>query len=139
MTSFMSAVAEVIDGAGPVDPPATMPSEPRSVAAGAARQAAIRFLAEQLTSEANAVLADRGERIELEDRAGDGVLGFTLRYRSRQAEVSTRFADGVAFGRLRGVAIGVQDEQLCELTGPEALEDLILRLLAGPDASVAGP
>ncbi len=137
MTPFMSAVAEVVGGTGHAGLPATVPSEPRPMGVGAERQVAIRSLAEQLASEANAVLAARGERVELEDRPGDGVLVFTLRYRSRQAEVSTRFADGIAYGRLRGVAVGAQDEPARELAGPEALEDLILRLLAGHDEAPA--
>jgi hypothetical protein len=60
MTPFMERVAEVVTGGERGSSPGTRPSEPRPVVIGADEQVMTRALAEQLVSEANAVLASIG-------------------------------------------------------------------------------
>ena len=74
MTPFMHQVQELLDG-GPTSSPQTLPSESVTVAHGADVQVLIRSLAEQLVSEANAILVDtdRGV-IALTDETGPGAL-----------------------------------------------------------------
>jgi hypothetical protein len=149
MTPFMVAVAQACQDPGPPGRPRTVPSEPRSVGVGTERQVAVRSLAEQLVCEANAVLSEFGEHLRLEDDTGAGALGFVLSVRDRRAQVRTAYADGVTRARLSWStpAAAGPEEPLAEptegptegpteeLAEPEAVEDLILRLLAG----LAGP
>ena len=135
MTPFMLRVAELIESDADVDEPlpspATVPSQVRSLSHGADYQVAIRSLAEQLVCEANAVLDEADDHLTLTDELSDGQLAFAVRYRGRQARVSTRFADGVAVGRLIGD--GVESAEPRELAGAEALPDLLLLLIAESD------
>ncbi|GAA0672054.1 hypothetical protein GCM10009535_59660 [Streptomyces thermocarboxydovorans] len=134
MTPFMARVADIVGK--PLDEalqPTTRPSVPKPVGVGADDQVLIRSLAEQLVSEANAVLADQGELITLEDELVDGWLGFRLCYRGRCARVVTRFARGRALGRLLGDGVGTSQPR--ELTSPEEVEPLLLLLLTDPDVA----
>ncbi len=131
MTPFMIRVAELI-GAEVDAPPEpltyrTRPSTGMPVNVGADRHVAVRSLTEQLLCEANAVLADSDDRLSLFDETNDGELAFTVTYRNRAVRVSTRFADGIAYGRLGGD--GVQTGPARELTGAEAVADLLVLLL----------
>jgi len=134
MTPFMARVAHTL-GEPPDEAllPTTSPSVPKPVGIGADNQVLIRSLAEQRVSEANAVLADQGEAITLEDELVDGRLGFRLRYRDRCARVVTRFTRGSALGRLLGDGVGTSQPR--ELTGPEEVEPLLLLLLTDPDVA----
>lgn len=87
MTSFMAAVEEVLEGHRP-PPPSTSPSSARCVAVAVDGQVFLRAAAEQLVSEANAVLGDRGS-IHLSDEQVEGRLGFALSYRNRGVHLST--------------------------------------------------
>jgi hypothetical protein len=135
MTPFMSAVAAVVDAQAEAVAPATAEALPKPVGEGADYQVAVRSLAEQLVSEANAVLAARGERIDLVDEAVDGRLCFTLSYRDRRAELSMAFDGRHAQGRLLcdgGVPLpGEFTDTRHELADPKAVADLILALLSG--------
>jgi hypothetical protein len=130
MTPFMLRVAEVVGV--DTDPeslpvPETAPSVPRPVNEGADRQVAVRSMAEQLLCEANAVLVEQDDHLTLVDEVGDAELTFVVSYRGRQARVSTRFDGGVAVGQI--VGDGVSSAGPRELTGPDALPDLLLLLL----------
>ncbi|NBM16143.1 hypothetical protein [Streptomyces sp. GC420] len=134
MTPFMLCVAEILGRdprAGELPVPGTRPSEPASAGAGADRQVAVRALAEQLVCEANAVLTQADDHLALTDELSVGELAFSVHYRGRTARVSTRFADGTAYGRL--VGDGLTDTGPRELDGPGALTGLLLRLLAESD------
>jgi hypothetical protein len=136
MTPFMTRVAELVD-TPTAQLPEMQPSTLRPWNAGVDTQASLRSLAEQLICEANAVLAGTGERILLEDELAEDVLGFTLRFARRRARISTRRVGDAAHARFDGV--GSRCSQTRELAGPEALEDVILQLLAGrlrPEAAV---
>jgi hypothetical protein len=118
MTPFMERVAEAVTGGEQGGSPGTRPSEPRPVVIGADEQVMTRALAEQLVSEANAVLVSAGpgaagpgaagpgaagDVIDLEDELGEGRLSFVMRYQERYARVSTSFAHRTSVGRLHGV------------------------------------
>lgn len=133
MTPFMHRVRVVAGrGDGDVLAPATRPSVPKPVRAGVAEHVAIRSLAEQLSSEANAVLPG-SDPITLVDEAGDGRLSFSLTYRTRIARWETHFPGPMAVAQLSGDAKVTSGP--CELDGPEELETVILLLLSDPDKS----
>lgn len=128
MTPFMLAVQAVLDGqAAPA--PRTGHSRPRGVAAATDTQVVIRSLAEQLVSEANAVLAEHGTAISLADATGPGELAFTLGYRGRSARVSTRVTGRTATGQL--LLPGQPPAAARELRSQDELQALLLTLLAG--------
>lgn len=130
MTAFMQRIASIV-GADTVPDEIPMPttriSERIATGTGADRQVAVRSLAEQLVCEANAVLDASDDHLDLIDETLPSELAFQVRYRGRAARVSTTFADGTAYGRL--VGDGFESELPRELDGPEALPDLIVRLL----------
>ena len=133
MTPFMQRVADLVGSevAAEADIAVPMPmtriSQRIATGTGADRHVAIRSLAEQLLCEANAVL-DRGDdQLSLIDETLPHELAFKMTYRGRAARVSTTFVDGTAFGRL--VGDGFESEVPRELEGPDALPDLIVRLL----------
>lgn len=131
MTPFMARVAELI-GAGPAGRPEpvsyrTRPSAWTAANAGADRHIALRALAEQLMCEANAVLADYDDHMTLSDETGGTELAFSVFYRNRAVRMSTRFADGAAFGQLTGD--GIEPGPARELDGPQAVADLLAAVL----------
>ena len=137
MTPFMVRVAEIV-GRSAQDPgpedldtiapmPMTRVSQRIATSTGADRQVAIRSLAEQLVCEANAVLAHSDDHLSLTDEPLPTELAFSVGFRGRAARVSTTFEDGTAYGRLVGDGFG--SELPHELDGPDALPDLLIRLL----------
>lgn len=127
MTPFMLAVQALLDGEE-VPQPDTEPSQTRSVAVATDTQFIARSLAEQLVSEANAILAEHGHRISLVDDSGFGELGFTLGYRDRSARVQTVLSGHTAVGRL--VVPGLPEDEPRQLTTGDELQALVLSLLA---------
>ena len=130
MTAFMQRIATIVGSDS--DPeripmPTTRISERIATGTGADRQVAIRSLAEQLVSEANAVLDQSDDRLALIDETLPHELAFEVVYRGRAARVSTTFVNGTAYGLL--VGDGFEHEHPVELDGPQALPDLIVRLL----------
>jgi hypothetical protein len=118
--------------------PKTRISQRIATGTGADRQVAIRSLAEQLVCEANAVLSSAGSSISGAGGAGDdhlvlfdetlpNELAFNVTYHGRAVRVSTTFEDGTAYARL--VGDGFESEVPQELDGPDALPDLLVRLL----------
>ena len=130
MTAFMQRIATIV-GSDTVPETIPMPttriSERIATGTGADRQVAIRSLAEQLVSEANAVLDQSDDRLALIDETLPSELAFEVVYRGRAARVSTTFVNGTAYGLL--VGDGFEHELPEELDGPQALPDLIVRLL----------
>jgi hypothetical protein len=129
MTPFMTRVAEAVDGEADVERPHLRPSVAKSVPVGADEQMVLRALAEQLVSEANAVLYDNPQHIELTDRLIDGQIGFTMSFGARTAVVRTAFDHHAAVGELEG--FGGRNGDHLELAGLDQLENLILLLLCG--------
>ena len=113
VTPFMITVQNLLHGE-PAPAPRTVASTERSVAEAAHSQVELRSLAEQLVSEANAVLRDHGNVIELRDEAGAGRLAFVAR------ELTDELQDGgdvvaVVEQALQGKGeIGVGDRPLAE-------------------------
>lgn len=136
MTPFMTRVAELVgtpeEDLADLDTIAPMPdtriSRRIATGTGADRQVAIRSLAEQLVSEANAILGSADDRLGLVDETLPHELAFNVTHGARAARVSTTFQDGTAYGRL--VGDGFETELPCELEGTDALPDLLIRLLA---------
>jgi hypothetical protein len=126
MTPFMLSVQALFDGAA-APRPAMMDSHPVSVPVATDTQVIIRSLAEQLVSEANAILREHGHVISLEDEVGPGQLTFTLSYHDRAAQVRTVLAGRSAVVRLTldGHAAGAPRQ----LTGEDELRALVLSLI----------
>lgn len=137
MTPFMTRVAEFVGEPDPADVPeiaqrrTTMPetriSRRVATGTGADRHVALRSLAEQYVCEANAVLGSERDHLDLVDEPLPDELAFTVTYREQGARCSTLFTDGRAFGRLVGSFF--EGEEARELEGPDALPDLLVRLL----------
>ncbi len=130
MTPFMLRVAEIVGAQVEPDAlpmPATRLSRRIATGTGADRQVALRSLAEQLVCEANAVLGAADDQLALVDETLPSELAFSVTCRGRRARVSTAFADGTAIGRLIGD--GFDSEAPVELDSPDALPDLLVRLL----------
>lgn len=124
MTPFMFAVRELLDGDAAPEY-RTERSDPQPVAAAAHTQVEIRALAEQLVSEANAVLL--GE-ITLVDDSGPGELAFTMGYRDRSARVRTALSGRTAVAQL--LVDGRAEDTPRRLTDEDDLRALVLSLLA---------
>lgn len=135
MTPFMVRVADML-GAEYTDDlelpsPALRPAKYRPVGKGNSIHHAYRGLTEQLVCEANALLADEDDHLNLVDDVIGDELMFSVYYRGRVAVVSTVFSDHKCYGRV--VADGIDSTEPVELAGPEAVEDLLLLLLMESD------
>jgi hypothetical protein len=126
MTPFMQAVGDRLEGVGPAVPD-TEPSEPESVAVATDAQVIIRSLAEQLISEANAVLGGDCPVLTLVDETGPGALAFTLGCGDRTARVQTVMSGQTAVAQL--VIDGEADPTPRRLTSEGELQALVLSLI----------
>src|ERR1700757_997693 len=126
MTPFMLGVQARLDGE-PAPAAITTPSLPRPVPVGTDTQVIIRSLAEQLVSEANAVLREHGDVISLDDEVVPGELTFTLGYRDRSARVRTAISGRSALVPL--VLDGAAAGQPRQLSGEDELQALVLNLI----------
>lgn len=135
MTPFMLRVAEVVGSDDFDDLESPMPqtklSIPRPIGLGNDRQVALRGYAEQLVCEVNAVLWHEDDQMALVDEVQGDELVFLVTYRGRVARISTEFVSGTAFGRI--LADGMNFDEPHELSGREALEDLMIMLLVESD------
>lgn len=127
MTPFMHRVQALLDGAA-APTAITAPSEPSPVPVATDRQVIVRSLAEQLVSEANAVLRDHDDLISLDDEVGPGGLSFTLGYRDHSARVQTSMSGRSALACL--VIDGRAGQQPHMLSGENELQALVLSLIA---------
>jgi len=128
MTFFMHRLAEALAGEGPAEipMPAMRPSAPAAFIVGSDRHVALRSYVEQLVSEANAVIVDPVSHLTLFDEVGGDELAFTITCNSHVARVATHFREGKATGEI--ISDDLPREEPYELSGPEALPDLIIRL-----------
>lgn len=126
MTPFMISVRAVLDGE-PAPDAATTKSRPVAVPVATDAQVIIRSLAEQLVSEANAILREHGEVVTLDDEVGPSGLTFTLGYRGRAAQVQTVMAGGSAVARL--ILDGRTDDTPRQLSSEDELASLVLSLI----------
>jgi len=126
MTPFMLGVQARLDGE-PAPAAITTPSLPRPVPVVTDTQVIIRSLAEQLVSEANAILREHGDVISLDDEVGPGELAFTLGYRGRSARVQTVMSGRSAVARL--LVDGDADDSPRQLQTEDELQSLVLSLI----------
>jgi len=127
MTPFMHRVQALLDG-GAAPRAVTALSEPRPVPIATDSQVIVRSVAEQLVSEANAVLRDHGDLISLDDEVGPGGLSFTLGYQDHSARVQTTVSGRSAMACL--VMDGQAGQQPRMLSGENELQALVLSLIA---------
>ncbi|HJP72757.1 MAG TPA: hypothetical protein VJ914_00730 [Pseudonocardiaceae bacterium] len=127
MTPFMHSVAALLDGeSAPVA--LTEDSAPVPVPVATDTQVIVRSLAEQLVSEANAILREHGDVISLIDTVGPGELAFTLGYRDRAVRVQTVMSGRSALVSL--VVAGQPEPRPRRLSGEDELQALVLGLIA---------
>jgi hypothetical protein len=79
------------------------------------------------------VIEDELDHLALTDEIADDRLAFTISYHGHHARVSTLFAGGQAFSQLLSDDAAWSEPR--ELAGPEALPDLIVRLLVDARAA----
>ncbi|WP_020663804.1 hypothetical protein [Amycolatopsis benzoatilytica] len=127
MTPFMLSVQELLDGEATPEP-ATEPAYPEKVAAATDTQVVVRSLAEQLVSEANAVLGPHREPLTLVDETGPGALAFTLGRADRTARVQTVVSGRTATAEL--VIGGTPSGTRRRLTSEDEVQALLLSLIA---------
>jgi hypothetical protein len=129
MTPFMLSVQDLLDGK-PAPRVTTVSSEPGPIPAATDAQVVVRSLAEQLVSEANAVLREHGELIRLDDEVGPGGLAFTLGYGERNARLQTAISGCSALVRL--TIDGQTEDRPRRLSSAGELQALVLSLIAQP-------
>jgi len=127
MTPFMIAVQDLVEG-GDHTEPATASSHERRLAEATDEQMMIRSLAEQLVSEANAILREHGPVVDLTDECGPGALAFTLSYCDRSARLQTSMSGRSAIARLTTSADRDTDPRT--LAGEDELQAVVLSLIA---------
>lgn len=127
MTPFMLAVQSLLDGAAAPEP-RTEETMPTTVAVATDTQVIVRSLAEQLVSEANAMLREHGRTIDLVDTTGPDRLSFTLAYGDHTARVETSMSGHTAVARL--VVAGRETERPRRLSSEDELQALVLSLIA---------
>jgi len=125
MTPFMLAVQALLEGDQPPEP-ATKPSRPRPVAKAADTHVILRSLAEQLVSEANAVLRGRGVWESAWSTTPSGELMFTVRHGDRAARVRTVVSGHTALGQL--VKAGAPSRSRASSRRRKELQALVLSL-----------
>lgn len=86
-TPFMLRMRDALTGDGGHSVLHFEPSRPTSVAFAIDEWFGLRARAEHVIAEANAMLHDSAERIELEDEFGTGHLGFSVRWRDREVRI----------------------------------------------------
>ncbi len=83
-TPFMLRMRDALTGESGSSVLHFEPSRPTSIAVAVDEWFGLRARAEHVVAEANAMLHDSAERIELDDEFGTGHLGFSLRWRDRK-------------------------------------------------------
>lgn len=126
MTPFMLSVQSLLDG-DPPSPAATTDTRPVPLPVAADAQMMVRSLAEQLVSEANALLREHGDVLSLDDEVGPGALAFTLGFRDRAARIQTVMSGRSAEARL--IIDGHFEDAPRRLSGEDELQALVLSLI----------
>lgn len=86
-TPFMLRVRDALVGESPPTTLHVEPSRPQAIAVAVNEWFELRARAEHVIAEANAMLAEGAERIELEDEFGTDHLSFVLRWRDRALRI----------------------------------------------------
>lgn len=130
MTTFTDRVAACVGPAPSIPPyPRTQPAEPVASDVGLARQRLFFAEATILAAQANAVLRERDEPVQVLIEGAAGDPGFDIRVGSAHSRVVTTVnVDDQAFSRLLGD--GLNRTGARELVGPAELARLILLLVS---------
>ncbi len=126
MTPFMLSVQAILDGE-PAPQAATSEAHPTSLPLATDAQMMVRSLAEQLVSEANAILREHGDVISLQDEVGPDELAFIIGFREHAARVQTVMAGRTAEVRL--IVDGRIEDTPRQLSGEHELQALVLSLI----------
>lgn len=128
MTEFMRRVDQAVRGQlAVVRRPTLTHSRHLSTGQGAHEQVETRAYAEQLLSEANAVLAScGGTTLSLDDLSGTLDQVFVIRFGAGWAQFATRFRGDRSYAELQGSSVSLARHQLVD---GGSLEDLIVALV----------
>ena len=129
-TPLMLRVRDVLDGADRSAPLRLRVSPIQPIADATDEWFYLRARSEQVLAEANAMIGDRTEQVDLDDEYGTGQLGFVLR-RGAARSVSAWDRPGgrpgsSCSGPPRWTRLRVEPED------QDVLEDLVIQLLADP-------
>lgn len=127
-TPLMLRVRDVLDGADRSAPLRLRVSSIHPIAEATDAWFYLRARSEQVVAEANAMIGDRVDPVDLEDEYGTGQLGFVLRRGGRSVRICMVQSGRQAWVELQRPA--AVDEVPVEPEDPAALEDLVVDLLA---------
>jgi hypothetical protein len=128
MTEFMHRLDEVLGGVrSAVRIPELVESSYLKTGEGVHEQVETRAYAEQLVSEANAVLSTAGQtRLSLEDLSGTLDQVFVIRCGAAWAQLATRFQSRGSYAEVLGSSLKGLRQKLID---SGALEDLLVSLV----------
>jgi hypothetical protein len=127
VSQYMERVQQLLDHELTPPPVRTVTRAPRSIADANDEWVAQRAMAEQIVSEANAMLGDGRPKVELVDELGRPDLTFVVRGPGGWLRVTMHAADGLAWLGCEGSLPSVPDG--AELAEPQVLEDVVLHLI----------
>jgi hypothetical protein len=129
-TPLMLRVRDVLDGADRSAPLRLRVSPIQPIADATDEWFYLRARSEQVLAEANAMIGDRTEQVDLDDEYGTGQLGFILRRGGRSVRICMGQTGRQAWVELQRPS--AVDEAPVEPEDQDVLEDLVIQLLADP-------
>jgi hypothetical protein len=129
-TPLMLRVRDVLDGADRSAPLRLRVSPIQPIADATDEWFYLRARSEQVLAEANAMIGDRTEQVDLDDEYGTGQLGFVLRRGGRSVRICMGQTGRQAWVELQRPS--AVDEAPVEPEDQDVLEDLVIQLLADP-------
>jgi|SoiMethySBSTD1v2_1073268.scaffolds.fasta_scaffold1560952_2 hypothetical protein len=133
-TPLMLRVRDVLDGADRSAPLRLRVSPIQPIADATDEWFYLRARSEQVLAEANAMIGDRTEQVDLDDEYGTGQLGFVLRRGGRSVRICMGQTGRQAWVELQRPS--AVDEAPVEPEDQDVLEDLVIQLLADPVGEV---
>jgi hypothetical protein len=129
-TPLMLRVRDVLDGADRSAPLRLRVSPIQPIADATDEWFYLRARSEQVLAEANAMIGDRTEQVDLDDEYGTGQLGFVLRRGGRAVRICMGQTGRQAWVELQRPSL--TEEAPVEPEDQDVLEDLVVELLAAP-------
>ena len=129
-TPLMLRVRDVLDGADRSAPLRLRVSPIQPIAHATDEWFYLRARSEQVLAEANAMIGDRTDQVDLDDEYGTGQLGFVLRRGGRSVRICMGQSGRQAWVELQRPS--AVDEAPVEPDDQDVLEDLVIQLLADP-------
>ena len=133
-TPLMLRVRDVLDGADRSAPLRLRVSPIQPIADATDEWFYLRARSEQVLAEANAMIGDRTDPVDLDDEYGTGQLGFVLRRGGRSVRICMGQTGRQAWVELQRPS--AVDEAPVEPEDQDVLEDLVIQLLADPVGEV---